>query len=133
MPPDANHQALVQCWTGPGPASEDGRVRIPWVPGEYERVCRDCGQAWRVPWAAAWRRGRTVTAPAGVLGPALRDSPAAAARGTACMGRPARLRAEVTPVLAASRAAGELRSCPRCGAGQFSQQPVRRTGQPATG
>jgi hypothetical protein len=107
-------------------------VRIPWIAGEYERVCRDCGQAWRVPWAAAWRRGRTVTAPADVLGPTLRDSPAAAARGTACMGRPARLRAEVAPVLSASRAVGELRSCPRCGAGQFSQHAVRRTGLATT-
>jgi hypothetical protein len=48
------------------------------------------------------------------------------------MGRPARLRAEAAPVLAASRAVGELRSCPRCGAGQFSQQPFRRTGLAAT-
>ena len=68
----------------------------------------------------------TVTAAADGLGPTLRDSRAAAARGTACIGRPTRLRAEVAPVLAVSRAAGELRSCPRCGSGQFSQQPIRR-------
>jgi hypothetical protein len=96
-------------------------VRIPWLPGEYERVCSDCGHSWRVSWAAAWRRGRTVSAAADALGPTLRDSRAAAARGTACMGRPARLRAEAAPVLAVSRAAGELRTCPRCGAGAFSQ------------
>ncbi|HSZ49342.1 MAG TPA: hypothetical protein VK823_28650 [Streptosporangiaceae bacterium] len=107
-------------------------MRMPWLPAEYERVCRDCGQAWRVPRAAAWRRGRTVTAPAEAVGPTLRDSPASAARGTACMGRPARLRAEVAPVLAASRASGELRRCPRCGAGKFSQHGFRGTGLAAT-
>jgi cytosine/adenosine deaminase-related metal-dependent hydrolase len=76
------------------------KMRIPWITAEYERVCRDCGQAWRVPWAAAWRRGRRVTAPPDALGPTLRDGRAAAARGTACVGRPTRLRAEVAPVLA---------------------------------
>lgn len=108
-------------------------MRIPWVPAEYERVCCDCGQAWRVPWAAAWRRGRKVAAPAVGLGSTLRDSRAAAARGTACMGRPARLRAEVAPVLAVSRTVGELRSCPRCGARRFSQRAFRLSDLTATG
>jgi hypothetical protein len=112
-------------WTVTGPAGQYGEMRIPWRPADYERVCSDCGHAWQVPWAAAWRRGRTVPAPAQGLGAALRDSGAAAARGTACMGRPDRLRAEVAPVLAVSRAAAELQSCPRCGAGRFSQHPVR--------
>ena len=71
----------------------------------------------------AWRRGRTVIR----LGPALRDSLATAARGTACMGRPARLRAEVAPVLTVSRIFGELRSCLRCGASGFSQRSFRRS------
>jgi hypothetical protein len=106
---------------------------IPWIPAEYERICRDCGQAWRVPWAAAWRRGRTVTVSTDGPGPTLRDSRAAAARGTACMGRPTRLRAEVAPVLAASRAVGELRNCPRCGAGRFGQRALRRNAMTATG
>ena len=108
-------------------------MRTPWIPAEYERVCCDCGQAWRVPWAAAWRRGRTVTAPADELGPALRDSRAAAARGTACMGRPTRLRAEVAPMLAVGRAVSELRNCPRCGAGRFKQHAFRRSDPAATG
>ena len=102
-------------------------MRIAWIPAEYERVCYDCGQAWRVPWATAWRRGRTVTAAADGLGPTLRDSRAAAARGTACMGRPARLRAEAAPVFAVSRIFDELRNCPRCGARRFSQRASRRS------
>src|SRR5580693_5730997 len=106
-------------------------MRMPWFPAEYERVCCDYGQAWRVPWAAAWRRGRMVSAPADGLGPTLRDSRVAAANGTACMGRPVRLRAEVAPVLAVSRTVGELRSCPRCGNRRFSQRAFRRGDLPA--
>jgi hypothetical protein len=107
-------------------------MRRPWFPAQYERVCSECGQAWRVPWAAAWRRGRRVAAPVDGVGPTLRDSRAAAARGTACMGRSARLRAEVAPVVAVSRAAGELQTCPRCGAGHFSQRALRRSELTAT-
>jgi hypothetical protein len=99
-----------------------GTMRVLWLAAEYERVCRDCGWSWRVPRSVAWRRGRPVPGDAGGLGRALRISRADSA-GTACMGKPARLRAEAAPFAAASRVVRELRSCPRCSSGRFLQRP----------
>jgi len=100
-------------------------VRLPWIAAEYERVCLDCGQAWRVPWAAAWRRGRMLSGPASAVGATLRDSRVTAASATACMARPDMLRADSAPGRAASGVISALRSCPRCGARRFSQRAFR--------
>ncbi|MGH3224302.1 MAG: hypothetical protein ACRDPY_37405 [Streptosporangiaceae bacterium] len=99
-------------------------MRLFWLAAEYERTCSDCGWSWRVPRSAARRRGRTPRSTAAGQPKSLLQTRAATG-GTACMGKPARLRAEASPVIFASQAAGELRACPRCRGERFNQQPLR--------
>ena len=90
-------------------------MRISWRAREYERTCAVCGYAWRVPRSAVHKpiagfssapRGRPVSL--GGINPVTPDS---------------------EPEIAASEAIGEVAAAygqgPKCGAGRYTQRPVR--------
>ena len=91
-------------------------MRLPWQAREYERTCRDCGCAWRVPRPYARRHVQSISG--------FRVAPSG--RGTLGGMDRNELSTEIQSSMAISEQRESFRRCPKCGSGSYRQHPVRR-------
>ena len=88
-------------------------MRLPWQAREYERVCDDCGYAWRVPRQFAHRHLQSIS------------GFDVTSRGWQTAADRAQLKAEVESDMAVNEQVASFAHCPKCGSERYTQHAVR--------
>jgi hypothetical protein len=88
-------------------------MRLPWQAREYERVCADCGCAWRVPRRFARRHIQSIS------------GFDVTSHGRQTAADRAQLKAEVESDMAVNEQVASFAYCPKCSSERYTQHAVR--------